>query len=91
MPAALRICADFVMQLPWRQTCNPCGVALGNTAAQAFQRVYEIIFGGIVALNRVIDEAADESPRYIWTSFIRISNSARKAENYEEHAHYGRS
>lgn len=64
--AALRICADFVMPAAVAvKHTNPCGVALGSTAAQAFQRVYEAdpvsIFGGIVALNRVIDaEAADE-------------------------------
>jgi phosphoribosylaminoimidazolecarboxamide formyltransferase/IMP cyclohydrolase len=40
---------------------NPCGVAIDNSAADAYQRALECdersAFGGIVALNRPIDEA----------------------------------
>lgn len=40
---------------------NPCGIALGNNLAEAFQRTYEAdpisIFGGIVAVNREVDAA----------------------------------
>ncbi len=38
---------------------TPCGAATGSTLAEAYQRCYEAdavsIFGGIVALNRVVD------------------------------------
>jgi phosphoribosylaminoimidazolecarboxamide formyltransferase/IMP cyclohydrolase len=38
---------------------NPCGVALGREALEAYQKAYEAdpvsIFGGIVALNRPVD------------------------------------
>jgi phosphoribosylaminoimidazolecarboxamide formyltransferase/IMP cyclohydrolase len=40
---------------------NPCGVGIGETSEEAFIKAYEAdpvsIFGGIVALNRVVDEA----------------------------------
>ncbi len=40
---------------------NPCGVGTGHTVHEAYQRAYEAdpvsIFGGIVALNREVDEA----------------------------------
>jgi phosphoribosylaminoimidazolecarboxamide formyltransferase/IMP cyclohydrolase len=38
---------------------NPCGVGLGQTALEAFQKAYDAdpvsIFGGIVATNRLVD------------------------------------
>jgi len=41
---------------------NPCGVALGATPAEAFERAREVdpvsAFGGIVALNRAVDAEA---------------------------------
>ena len=41
---------------------NPCGVALGNTAEEAYRRAYttdkEAAFGGIIAFNLTVDEAA---------------------------------
>lgn len=40
---------------------NPCGVGIGETALSAYEKAYEAdpvsIFGGIVALNRPLDEA----------------------------------
>ncbi len=40
---------------------NPCGVGIGSSVVEAFTRAYEAdpvsIFGGIVAFNRVVDEA----------------------------------
>jgi phosphoribosylaminoimidazolecarboxamide formyltransferase/IMP cyclohydrolase len=43
---------------------NPCGFAVGATAADAYARAYECdpqsAFGGIVALNRPLDEATAE-------------------------------
>src|SRR5205807_316894 len=39
---------------------NPCGVAVGETAIEAYRRAFagdpQSAFGGIVALNREIDE-----------------------------------
>jgi len=43
---------------------NPCGVAVADDLATAYQRAYECdersAFGGIVAFNRVVDEATVE-------------------------------
>ena len=40
---------------------NPCGVALGADAAEAYQRAYDAdpvsAFGGVVAINRTVDAA----------------------------------
>ncbi len=40
---------------------NPCGLAIGEDIAEAYQRAYECdpvsAFGGVVALNRVLDAA----------------------------------
>jgi phosphoribosylaminoimidazolecarboxamide formyltransferase/IMP cyclohydrolase len=40
---------------------NPCGAAVADTLAEAYQRAFECdprsAFGGIVALNRVVDDA----------------------------------
>ena len=44
---------------------NPCGVALGDTALQAYQRAFATdptsAFGGIIAFNREVDAATAES------------------------------
>lgn len=44
---------------------NPCGVALAATAAEAFRRAYDCdprsAYGGIVALNQVLDEETAET------------------------------
>jgi phosphoribosylaminoimidazolecarboxamide formyltransferase/IMP cyclohydrolase len=41
---------------------NPCGVALGKTITEAYQRAYQTdptsAFGGIIAFNRALDAAA---------------------------------
>ena len=43
---------------------NPCGLAVAETASEAFARAYEAdpvsIFGGIVALNREVDQETAE-------------------------------
>lgn len=43
---------------------NPCGAAVADSLAEAYQRAFECdarsAFGGIVALNRVVDEATVE-------------------------------
>ncbi len=53
---------------------NPCGVGIGETIHQAFQRAYEAdstsIFGGIVALNRLVDEEVAEKLHEIFLEII---------------------
>lgn len=43
---------------------NPCGVAIGETPAEAYRKAYECdpvsIYGGIIGFNREIDQAAAE-------------------------------
>lgn len=62
LEAARRIIAEFPDDQPAAAVLkhtNPCGVAMGDTLATAYQRAYDAdstsAFGGIVALNRVID------------------------------------
>lgn len=64
--AAWRIVSDF------KEPCcaaikhnTPCGVALGKTAQEAYQRAHACdpvsIFGGIVGVNQIVDAACAES------------------------------
>jgi phosphoribosylaminoimidazolecarboxamide formyltransferase / IMP cyclohydrolase len=52
---------------------NPCGVAVGRTALEAYQRAYECdpasAFGGIIALNRRVDGA---TARALAGQFIEV-------------------
>ena len=53
---------------------NPCGVALGETPAQAFRRAFDCdrtsAFGGIVALNRMLDKETAEAISEIFTEIV---------------------
>lgn len=53
---------------------NPCGVALGENAEDAFARAFEAdsksAFGGIVAMNRPCDKAAAEKMKPIFFEVI---------------------
>ncbi len=53
---------------------NPCGVATGATITQAYQAAYQCdsvsAFGGIIAVNRVIDGAAAEAMTEIFTEVV---------------------
>ena len=53
---------------------NPCGVGLGETMAEAFKNAYDAdpvsIYGGIIAANREIDEAAAELISKIFVEVI---------------------
>jgi phosphoribosylaminoimidazolecarboxamide formyltransferase / IMP cyclohydrolase len=66
LDAAARIALEFVesMAVVVKHT-NPCGVATGDTPADAYLRAREAdsvaAFGGIVALNRPIDVATAEA------------------------------
>ena len=63
LEAARSIIAEFSDDLPCAVIIkhnNPCGVAIASTIAEAYQKAFESdstsAFGGIVALNRPIDE-----------------------------------
>ncbi|AEH50555.1 bifunctional phosphoribosylaminoimidazolecarboxamide formyltransferase/IMP cyclohydrolase [Pseudothermotoga thermarum] len=53
---------------------NPCGVACGETLLEAFEKMYEAdpisIFGGIVALNRTVDEKTAEKMSQIFLEVV---------------------
>lgn len=53
---------------------NPCGIATGPTLAEAWERALRCdpvsAFGGIVALNRTLDEAAAQKIAAIFTEVI---------------------
>ncbi|WP_342462928.1 bifunctional phosphoribosylaminoimidazolecarboxamide formyltransferase/IMP cyclohydrolase [Ureibacillus sp. FSL K6-8385] len=53
---------------------NPCGVGVGSTIEEAFDKAYEAdpvsIFGGIVALNREVDAATAEKLSKIFLEII---------------------
>jgi phosphoribosylaminoimidazolecarboxamide formyltransferase / IMP cyclohydrolase len=65
LEAAWKLCREF--EKPGAVIVkhnNPCGVALGSDLAEAFHRAYQAdmmsAYGGIVALNRIVDSAAAE-------------------------------
>lgn len=53
---------------------NPCGVATGNTLAEAYQRAFSVdptsAFGGIIAFNRELD--ADTARAIIGKQFVEV-------------------
>ncbi len=53
---------------------NPCGVAVGDTLAQAFQRAMDCdrtsAFGGIVAVNRALDAGAAHAISQLFTEVV---------------------
>lgn len=53
---------------------NPCGVGIGTTILEAYMKAYEAdptsIFGGIVAANRVIDQATAEKLSEIFLEIV---------------------
>lgn len=63
LEAARRLIAEFpdTPAAAILKHTNPCGTALGNTLAEAYQKAFDSdsvsAFGGIVALNRPIDPA----------------------------------
>jgi len=53
---------------------NPCGVALGKTPLEAYERAYSVdrdsAFGGIIAFNRLLDEAA--AAKILANQFVEV-------------------
>lgn len=62
---------------------NPCGVAVAETAASAYEKAFSCdpvsAFGGVIAVNRVVDE---ELAKLLSTNFIEVL----WAPGYEEEA-----
>lgn len=62
---------------------NPCGVAVGKDVFEAYSRAYEAdpvsIFGGIVAINGVIDEKTAEKMSKIFLEIILANDYEEKA------------
>ena len=62
---------------------NPCGVATGKTALEAYKKAYEgdpvSIFGGIVAVNETVDQALAEEMAKIFLEIIIAPDYTEKA------------
>jgi phosphoribosylaminoimidazolecarboxamide formyltransferase/IMP cyclohydrolase len=72
---------DVIKELPTDKPCavaikhaNPCGVALGDTLLDAYTKAHDAdpvsIFGGIVALNREVDEPTAQKLSEIFLEII---------------------
>ncbi|MFJ7748228.1 bifunctional phosphoribosylaminoimidazolecarboxamide formyltransferase/IMP cyclohydrolase [Peribacillus sp. NPDC097295] len=62
---------------------NPCGVGVGATILEAFDKAYEAdstsIFGGIIALNREVDKATAEKLHEIFLEIIIAPGFSKEA------------
>ena len=74
--AAIEILKDFDGQIAvvGLKHMNPCGVGIGNTLLEAWDKAYEAdstsIFGGIVAMNAPVDLATAEKLSQIFLEII---------------------
>ncbi|HEY5363248.1 MAG TPA: bifunctional phosphoribosylaminoimidazolecarboxamide formyltransferase/IMP cyclohydrolase [Aestuariivirga sp.] len=63
---------------------NPCGVALGQNVAEAYMKALACdqtsAFGGIIALNRVLDEATATEISKLFTEVIIVPEATSKAQ-----------
>ena len=63
---------------------NPCGVALGENVAEAYMKALACdqtsAFGGIIALNRVLDEATATEISKLFTEVIIVPEATGKAQ-----------
>ena len=63
---------------------NPCGVALGNTPADAYQHALHCdptsAFGGIIAFNRPIDEAAAKAVVELFSEVVIAPDADARAQ-----------
>lgn len=64
---------------------NPCGVGTGDTLSSAFQNAFDAdnqsIFGGIVALNKTVDEETAEKLSKVFLEVIIAPHFSEKALN----------
>ncbi|WP_163581737.1 bifunctional phosphoribosylaminoimidazolecarboxamide formyltransferase/IMP cyclohydrolase [Gracilibacillus saliphilus] len=62
---------------------NPCGVGIGDSISDAFKKAYAgdpvSIFGGIVALNREVDEATANQLKEIFLEIVIAPSFSEKA------------
>ncbi|MFJ7830854.1 bifunctional phosphoribosylaminoimidazolecarboxamide formyltransferase/IMP cyclohydrolase [Peribacillus sp. NPDC097284] len=62
---------------------NPCGVGVGDTILEAFDKAYEAdstsIFGGIIALNREVDKETAEKLHEIFLEIIIAPGFSKEA------------
>ena len=84
--AAYELVAEFDAATPAVaiiKHANPCGVAVGATLKQAYEKAYLCdtvsAFGGIVALNRALDAATAEEIAKIFTEVIIAPGASEEA------------
>lgn len=87
LEAARRIIAEFADPTPAAailKHTNPCGVARGNTLAEAYQKAFNAdstsAFGGIVALNQPIDPATATELTKIFLECVVAPDCDRQAK-----------
>ena len=73
--SALRACLDFAEPaVAIIKHANPCGIAVGDTLAQAHQRAHDCdpvsAFGGVIAANRPVSVAMAEQLADVFTEVI---------------------
>ncbi|MDD2868828.1 bifunctional phosphoribosylaminoimidazolecarboxamide formyltransferase/IMP cyclohydrolase [Neomegalonema sp.] len=75
--AAYELVAEFAGGAPACvivKHANPCGVALGGSLVEAYERAHDCdrtsAFGGVVAVNRPLDRAAAEAITRIFTEVV---------------------
>ena len=73
--AALRIAKEFTEPTAVAlKHMNPCGIGTATTIFDAFERAYEAdpvsIFGGIIVLNRPVDEATAAALHQIFLEIV---------------------
>jgi phosphoribosylaminoimidazolecarboxamide formyltransferase / IMP cyclohydrolase len=86
--AAIELVAEFDPKLSPAvaiiKHANPCGVALGKTLAEAYVKAFRCDpvspFGGIVALNRSIDEEAAREIAAIFTEVVIAPDASPEAK-----------
>ena len=82
--AAFELVAEFdTPALAIIKHANPCGVALGDTLADAYAKALKCdpvsAFGGIIAVNRVMDAAAAEAMKDIFLEVVIAPEVTPKA------------
>ncbi|MEY4983566.1 MAG: bifunctional phosphoribosylaminoimidazolecarboxamide formyltransferase/inosine monophosphate [Pseudomonadota bacterium] len=85
--AAFELVAEFAGQAPACaiiKHANPCGVATGETLAEAYARAFDCdrtsAFGGIIALNRPLDAATAERIVEIFTEVVIAPGASDEAK-----------
>jgi phosphoribosylaminoimidazolecarboxamide formyltransferase / IMP cyclohydrolase len=85
--AAFELVAEFAGGAPACaiiKHANPCGVAVASTLAEAYLRAYQCdqtsAFGGIVALNQMLDEATAEEIVKIFTEVVIAPDATEEAK-----------